>query len=265
MARKPRWTAVSYESGVATIDLFSWDYFGDFIYDRLLNYTHFIYRGHRCDNSLLDSTLDRLLRKRHGYLDEKHVAAQLERFKYAARGRRGTNPPELRTENDWWALGQHHGLATPLLDWTASPYAAAYFAFCNSRVDDTRKRVVFALSQNAVKTKCDEIVKAHSGTGKPSTIEFFKPLSDENSRLVNQGGLFTRAPLGINIEEWVKEKFKDEKKYWRLLKLRVPSSDRVKCLKELNKMNINHLTLFPDLYGASTFCNTSASISSYSP
>ena len=35
----------------------------------------------------------------------------------------------------------------------------------------------------------------------------------------------------------------------------MPNKDRKECLKNLNKMNINSMSLFPDLDGASRYIN----------
>lgn len=263
MPRKSRWEQKSYQNGVVEIDLFSWGYFGDFIYQQLLDYKSYVFRGHRRTDWKLESTLDRRLRHSSGATREARLKEHLDHFKYAARGRRGSNPATLQQENDWWALGQHNGLATPLLDWTTSPYVAAFFAYEKKKHDDTLRRVVLAVSQHAVEKKNAEILAAHTGTGVPPMVEFFRPLSDENSRLVNQGGLFTRAPLGEDIESWVRTHFATETRRWILIKLSMPANDRSQCLKELNRMNINYLTLFPDLYGASSHANNVFEIPQY--
>ena len=48
-----------------------------------------------------------------------------------------------------------------------------------------------------------------------------------------------------------------------LIRITIPNKDRIDCLRSLNRMNINHLTLFPDLYGASRFCNHHAATKNY--
>ena len=94
-------------------------------------------------------------------------------------------------------------------------------------------------------------------------VEFIRPLSDENQRLVNQGGLFSRAPSDTSFEEWIQNNHEDEDSGYTLIKILIPNKDRQESLKTLNRMNINHLTLFPDLYGASKFCNLFSEIDKY--
>jgi hypothetical protein len=155
----------------------------------------------------------------------------------------------------WWALGQHFGLATPLLDWTRSPFAAAYFAFEEIGSDSTHHRVVYGLDQRAVKQKSDEVLEAQSfESGRPPVIEFVDPTSDENQRLVSQSGLFTRAPIGTPIEQWIARAFESSTE-GALLRIEIPNGDRLACLRALNRMNINHLSLFPDLTGSSRSTN----------
>lgn len=79
---------------------------------------------------------------------ENLLNKHLEKFKYASRGRRGKNPTILKTDAEWWALAQHHGLATPLLDWMTSPFVASFFALSEESSEDFR--IVYALGKVAV-------------------------------------------------------------------------------------------------------------------
>ena len=289
MARRKGWEEGKIENGFGQIHFLKWRYFIDYIRQEMLDYETYIWRGQRCSNWHLESTLDRLIKKakiaktkQSGFLN-----SHLEQFKYAVRGRRGPNPAPIEDENDWWALGQHHGLATPLLDWTTSPFAAAYFAFIGMDNFQTRYRTIYALHRPAIERKVAQLRAEEkirrmekkerlekSGKAKNALalvylngpirpeVEFIRPKSDENQRLVSQSGLFTRAPHGTTLETWVQKNFVQESTYV-LMKMMVPNQNREECLRILNRMNINHLTLFPDLYGASKFCNLFGEIEKY--
>lgn len=255
-----------------------------------MDYQTYVWRGHRNDDWLLESTLDRLVKKAKVPRTKRYDFRNnhLEQFKYAARGRRGATPPLLENENDWWALGQHYGLATPLLDWTSSPFVAAYFAFIGQGERQTRHRSIYALHKPTIENKVNTLIQEEKQRrrlknklikeGKKTVgllgialldspirpeVEFIRPMSDENQRLVNQGGLFTRSPDDVDLTKWVQKNYPGEIKGYNLMKILIPNKDRESCLKGLNRMNINHLTLFPDLYGATKFCNLHAVIKQY--
>lgn len=129
MARPSRWEHKGIKDGVAHIDIFSWKYFHDYVRQEMLEYSHYVWRGQRDSTWHLQTSLDRALRFKSKTTHASQAKAHLERFKLAVRGRRGLSPTPLKDENEWWALAQHNGMATPLLDWTESPFVALYFAF----------------------------------------------------------------------------------------------------------------------------------------
>lgn len=262
------WKLIKKESsdGVMTYSLSSWSSFFPFleteVFHTSIKSRHaYIWRGQRRSDWSISSSLDRLLQKLN-FLSagpkvlERLSAEHLRSFAYAARGRRGINPRKLDFDadaNEWWALGQHFGLATPLVDWTRSPFAAAYFAFEEVGSEQTKHRVVYGLDRLAVERRS----KALGGSPEErrgATIEFVEPMSDENQRLVSQSGLFTKAPILVPVEQWVARAFEGSLATV-LLRIKIPDTARRGCLGTLNRMNINHLSLFPDLTGASRSTN----------
>lgn len=189
-------------------------------------------------STTLDRQLDDLGMLPLALKDVEDVPAKhLDRFKYATRGRRGPTPAAL-SENEWWALGQHFGLATPLLDWTRAPFAALYFAYEEASSDPNITRAVYGLDLEAVLSKGSELDNGPSiEKGRLPIVEIVDPMSDENQRLVSQGGCFTRAPIGTPIEKWVAEAFEGATEAV-LVRIELPNANRLNCLQALNRMNI---------------------------
>lgn len=147
-----------------------------------------VYRGHASHDWQLSSTLGRLFDG--GDIPSDKRAKLLRQFKLSMRGR-GYDLGPLQTEEEVWAVGQHHGLKTPLLDWTRSPFVALFFAFSKyenqTETENNPSRAIFCMN----KTKLEEDL------GEDFVDELFlEPEDHRNSRLVNQSGLFTIAPDG---------------------------------------------------------------------
>jgi hypothetical protein len=255
---------------VQEIDLGSWSEFHERIGDPMFGTARFVWRGQREANWQLRSGLDRLLEKMSKNAIAAAAEKHLERFKLASRGRRGQNPNQPKNDNEWWALAQHNAMLTPLLDWTESPFVALYFAFEKDRAPTSGRRAVWGLSESAVTAGLDEepapenVLVPIRGPRKSAplsgSLEFIRPMQDDNSRLVSQAGLFTRVPAAVAIEDWIGLNTSENAPIAGLIKITMPNDGRIDCLRSLNRMNINHLSLFPDLYGAGKHCNNALEI-----
>jgi hypothetical protein len=94
---------------------------------------------------------------------------------------------------------------------------------------------------------------------KEKWLRTYRPSTNENARLHSQGGLHLYLPDGFSVQAWIKTNQGLRHQGWQkvplLVEVRIPNTERKAILSGLNKMNINHLTLFPDIWGAAHHAN----------
>jgi len=174
----------------------------------------------------------------------------------------------------YWAIGQHYGLKTPLLDWTEDPFWAAFFAFRKQDPSNNNTyRYVLGLNK-----KTGRLLHIQEEDKKERYIEFLpglgsiqEILEEEDSkhekfkmmfeRIKNQKGLFTRTLKKECIERHVsrcykKFKEKDGDEFILLIKIAILKDNRKDFLEYLEKeKEINYKKMYPDLQGAALHCN----------
>jgi hypothetical protein len=221
-----------------------------------------VFRGHRRHDWGLMPTLGRVTT--NGIITEVLADDQLDRFRRAVRGRL-SDTALVDEPDELWSVGQHHGLMTPLLDWTYSPYVALFFAFHKEDDQDEKDnpyRAVYVLNKSFLVDNETE-----------TDIRVFEPRKDHHGRLVNQAGLFTYSPYDATLENKLTDVLTDEDGFTDeelraasedeqpqilaryICKIYIKNEGRDACVRHLRRMNVHHASLFPDLIGASDYCN----------
>lgn len=282
MTETPHWT-IQHGEPSAVILAESWSRYLEIMETHFLDWPEYIYRGQRDATWPLRSKFDREFRHATEILKttdpleglnqqdralveqasprtaldprDQVLERQLDRFRRACCGRRGPSPRDLSAD-EWWTLGRHFGLSTPLLDWTRSPYVACFFAMHEPSPSPSGKRGVWAFSHIGMR---DILINQSENFDRPeerlASIALVEVVIDENSRLLSQGGLFTRTPNGKDVEAFIAEELELTGMSPILYRIEVPESQREAFLRHLEAMNIHSGSLFPDVIGAADFSN----------
>ncbi|MGF6792763.1 FRG domain-containing protein [Paraburkholderia sp. 35.1] len=147
-------------------------------------------------------------------------------------------------------LAQHHGFPTPLIDWTYSPYVAAFFAFRKLSVSDSEKRGtpsvrIFLFDQEQWRSDAPQITFTAAMPPHFSLLEF---LAVENERLIPQQALSGLTNVD-DVETYIAG-FEQRANKRYLFAIDIPAHERKKVMEELALMGITAGSLFPGLDGS---------------
>lgn len=247
----------------------SWDQVQAIVLRRFGNPgVRWVFRGHRDAAWALSSSLERVAHQRFGkpLSDLEFIEWRLRRTFERGLHRFTNRVPRRDDTLEWWALMQHHGAPTRLVDWSYSFYIALFFALEQAEPDDTC--AVWAIDQNwLMRTLRDsrnaDVRRALDFDRSLKTAEAVNLLVEAapaavvplvpyylNERLAVQQGVFL-SPLDMsrsfmaNLRAMAKAADLRE----NVVKIEVRSRHFAYLLAWLNRLNVNRLSLFPGIDG----------------
>jgi hypothetical protein len=245
---------------------------------------HWVFRGQARASWALEPSLERFSRSIND------LPGVIERYGLREFRRRAHHYSDRLPSSDntleWLALMRHYGSPTRLLDFTKSPYVAAFFAAADAERD--APSAIWAVNAAVLQKHAAEIlIKQYiqmtvSEAGKklqqgasfsepeifdmlfrgvgpmPSVVAPVEPFRFNQRMVLQQGlflcpfavGLLSQSEFGkglVSILDW---KSSEGNRLSNLVyKLVVEPAAHPHVLRELHRMNVNYASLFPDLDG----------------
>lgn len=221
-------------------DLLTWDNFREWAVDQKPR--KYIFRGQSKPHKLT-STFHRTWRK-----DLRSWINSDVNLLYGALAEKISYPLQLgKLDHNaaLWNLLQHHGYPTPLIDWTFSPFVAAFFAFQSVTPDQTARPRIFIFDQEAWNARYGRM--AFTADAARAQVIVLESISFGNPRASPQQALSTVVNVA-DVESFVaKQERSDGAEY--LTACDLSPAEQPKIMRELELMGITYGSLFPGLDG----------------
>ena len=147
-------------------------------------------------------------------------------------------------EIEYLAYLRHHGFPSPLIDFSSSEYIALFFA-CEDVLLSSRNATdgcVFIIQNQSWESRGSDMTEIHE----------IGPYIEADQRHIFQKSKYliacrfssrTWSFVPFGSADFMQNQSRDFKSF---LRIEIPASAKMNLLKELNKMNINHFTLYRD-------------------